>query len=66
MYVVFKGMDNTIARCKVRDPSVFNWHVFPQAVHKKKDEKGHILENILADFPLINKSFNLSYAGHDL
>jgi Ni,Fe-hydrogenase III large subunit/Ni,Fe-hydrogenase III component G len=66
MYVVFKGMENTIARCKVRDPSVFNWHVFSQAVQRKKDEKGGFLENILADFPLINKSFNLSYAGHDV
>jgi len=63
MYVVLKGMDNTMARCKVHDPSVFNWHVFPQAVQQKKDEK---VENILADFPLINKSFNLSYAGHDV
>lgn len=62
MYVIFKGMENTIARCKVRDPSMFNWHVFPLAVQQKSDE----FENILADFPLINKSFNLSYAGHDL
>lgn len=62
MYVIFKGMENTIARCKVRDSSVFNWHAFPLAVQRKSDE----LQNILADFPLINKSFNLSYAGHDL
>lgn len=55
MYAVFKGPGNTMARCKIRDPSTFNWHVFPKAVAK----------NILADFPLINKSFNLSYAGHD-
>lgn len=67
MYVIFKGMENTIARCKVRDPSIFNWHVFPKAVQRKSDEENdNFLENILADFPLINKSFNLSYAGHDL
>lgn len=67
MYVIFKGMDNTIARCKVRDPSTFNWHVFPKAVQRKQDDEDNKpIENILADFPLINKSFNLSYAGHDL
>ena len=67
MYVISKGMENTIARCKVRDPSAFNWHIFPQAVQRKPDnENDKFLENILADFPLINKSFNLSYAGHDL
>lgn len=69
VYVIFKGMDNTIARCKVRDPSTFNWHVFPKAVQLKQDqdnEDNKLLENILADLPLINKSFNLSYAGHDL
>lgn len=69
VYVIFKGMDNTIARCKVRDPSTFNWHVFPKAVQRKQDQENEdnkFLENILADFPLINKSFNLSYAGHDL
>jgi len=67
IYVIFKGMDNTIARCKVRDPSAFNWHIFPEAVRRKEDKANKkFLENILADFPLINKSFNLSYAGHDL
>jgi len=25
-----------------------------------------VLDNIVPDFPLINKSFNLSYSGHDL
>ena len=66
MYVVFKGPGNTIARCKVRDPSTFNWQVFPKAVVRKPAEKGTgSWENILADFPLINKSFNLAYAGHD-
>lgn len=67
-YWVMKGPGNSIFRCKVRDPSLFNWFVFPHTVVRKpKNGKnnGH-WENILADFPLINKSFNLSYAGHDL
>lgn len=56
IYSIFKGQEDTIFRCKLRDPSVINWHVFPKAVE----------DNQLSDFPLINKSFNLSYAGHDL
>ncbi|MCL6591688.1 MAG: NADH-quinone oxidoreductase subunit C [Firmicutes bacterium] len=50
------GEDNTIFRYKVRTPSFCNWPALCQAV------KG----NIVPDFPLINKSFNLSYAGNDL
>lgn len=66
VYYLVKGPENSIFRCKVRDPSVFNWHIFPQAVVRKRDASGTLRENLLADFPLINKSFNLSYAGHDL
>ncbi len=63
-YWVMKGPMNTIARCKVTGPSIINWFVFPKAVsrHTKTPET----VNILADFPLINKSFNLSYAERDL
>jgi len=43
-------------RHKVRDPSFCNWLAMEHAI------KG----NIVPDFPLINKSFNLSYAGNDL
>jgi Ni,Fe-hydrogenase III large subunit len=50
------GKDGTIHRCKVRDPSFVNWPAIQFAV----------LGNIIPDFPLINKSFNLSYAGTDL
>lgn len=69
-YWIMKGPHGGIYRCKVRDPSVFNWPALARAVVRKervpgKPEKGHY-ENILADFPLINKSFNLSYAGRDL
>ena len=77
-YWVMKGPGNTIFRCQPRDPSIFDWYVFPAAVERKekagekdsepKEKPGkskEYWENILADFPLINKSFNLSYAGHD-
>ncbi|HEY6897268.1 MAG TPA: NADH-quinone oxidoreductase subunit C [Rhodocyclaceae bacterium] len=48
--------DDRITRCHCHDPSWQNWPVLEHAV----------IGNIVPDFPLINKSFNLSYAGHDL
>lgn len=45
-----------ITRCKVVDPSWFNWPALPVAM----------ADTIVPDFPLANKSFNLSYAGNDL
>jgi Ni,Fe-hydrogenase III large subunit/Ni,Fe-hydrogenase III component G len=45
-----------IRRCHLHDPSWQNWPVLEHA----------IMGNIVPDFPLINKSFNLSYAGQDL
>ena len=48
--------DNRIERCHLHDPSWQNWPVLEHA----------ILGNIVPDFPLINKSFNLSYSGQDL
>ena len=45
-----------IARCHCHDPSWQNWPVLEHA----------IMDNIVPDFPLINKSFNLTYSGHDL
>jgi Ni,Fe-hydrogenase III large subunit len=47
---------NRISRCHLHDPSWQNWPVLEHAV----------IGNIVPDFPLINKSFNLSYAGQDL
>lgn len=47
---------NTIRRCHMRDPSWFQWPLLEAAVEG----------NIIADFPLCNKSFNCSYSGHDL
>ena len=45
-----------IERCHLRDPSWFQWPLLEAAVEG----------NIVADFPLCNKSFNCSYSGHDL
>ncbi|MGZ8266286.1 MAG: hydrogenase large subunit [Burkholderiales bacterium] len=45
-----------LRRVHAHDPSWQNWPVLERAV----------LGNIVPDFPLINKSFNLSYSGHDL
>jgi Ni,Fe-hydrogenase III large subunit len=50
------GADGAITRCHPHDPSWQNWPVLEHA----------IIGNIVPDFPLINKSFNLSYSGHDL
>ncbi len=50
------GEDGRIARCHPRDPSWFQWPLLEAAIEG----------NIVADFPLCNKSFNCSYSGHDL
>jgi Ni,Fe-hydrogenase III large subunit/Ni,Fe-hydrogenase III component G len=50
------GTKGMIRRCHCHDPSWHNWPVLEHA----------IMGNIVPDFPLINKSFNLSYSGHDL
>jgi Ni,Fe-hydrogenase III large subunit len=50
------GSDGRIERCHLRDPSWFQWPLLEAAIEG----------NIVADFPLCNKSFNCSYSGHDL
>jgi Ni,Fe-hydrogenase III large subunit len=45
-----------VERCHLRDASWFQWPLLEAAIEG----------NIIADFPLCNKSFNCSYAGHDL
>jgi Ni,Fe-hydrogenase III large subunit len=50
------GEGGAIRRCHAHDPSWQNWPLLEIAV----------IGNIVPDFPLINKSFNLSYSGHDL
>ena len=53
---IITGENGTLARYKIRTPSFCNWPALIHAVNG----------NILPDFPIINKSFNLSYAGNDL
>jgi len=50
------GADGNVERCHLRDPSWFQWPVLEAVIEG----------NIVADFPLCNKSFNCSYSGHDL
>jgi len=49
------GPENRLERCKIKDPSLNNWPALVEAVQG----------NIVPDFPVINKSFNLSYSGTD-
>ena len=48
--------DERVTRCHLRDPSWFQWPLLEAVIEG----------NIVADFPLCNKSFNCSYSGHDL
>ncbi|MGZ5081258.1 MAG: hydrogenase large subunit [Usitatibacter sp.] len=50
------GAGGRIRRCHAHDPSWQNWPLLEHAV----------MGNIVPDFPLINKSFNLSYSGADI
>ena len=50
------GADGNVERCHLRDPSWFQWPLLEAVIEG----------NIVADFPLCNKSFNCSYSGHDL
>ncbi len=55
-YWIMSGEDERPFRVKLRSPSYCNWPAVPFAVHG----------NIVPDFPLCNKSFNLSYSGCDM
>ncbi|MEI6533101.1 MAG: NADH-quinone oxidoreductase subunit C [Candidatus Roizmanbacteria bacterium] len=55
LYFVMTDSKGNVSRVAVRDPSFLNWPAVPYAV----------MGNIVPDFPLINKSFNLSYSGND-
>ena len=50
------GEDGRLARVHPRDASWFQWPLLEAAIEG----------NIVADFPICNKSFNCSYSGHDL
>ena len=56
LFMYMKIKDGVVDRFYVRDPSHINWQAFHTTIYK----------DIIADFPLINKSFDLSYAGNDL
>ncbi len=56
VYFIATDSVGAVTRVKVRDPSFLNWPVFPYLV----------TSDMVPDFPLINKSFNLSYSGNDL
>jgi Ni,Fe-hydrogenase III large subunit len=54
--VWLRVQDGRIERCRLRDPSWFQWPLLEAAIEG----------NIVADFPLCNKSFNCSYSGQDV
>ena len=56
VYRVEVGPSGKLTRCKIVDPSFLNWPALSVA----------LAGTIVPDFPLANKSFNLSYAGNDL
>ena len=55
-HVAVTDAQGRLARYKVKDPSFHNWFGLAMALRNGQ----------ISDFPLCNKSFNLSYAGHDL
>jgi Ni,Fe-hydrogenase III large subunit len=55
-HVLFTDEDGRLSQIKIKDPSFHNWHGLALAMR----------EGGISDFPLCNKSFDLSYAGHDL
>jgi Ni,Fe-hydrogenase III large subunit len=55
-HVAITDGEGKLQRYKIKDPSFHNWFALALAVRK----------NGISDFPLCNKSFNLSYCGMDL
>lgn len=56
LHWIMIGKNNSVYRYKIRTASFCNWKIIEQAV----------LNDIVADFPLVNKSLDLSYSGNDL
>ncbi len=56
VHIAVTGADSELLRYKIKDPSFNNWYMLAMAVRN----------NGISDFPLCNKSFNLSYCGNDL
>ena len=55
-HAVVTDSSGRIAACRIKDPSLHNWLALALAVRGEG----------ISDFPICNKSFNLSYCGHDL
>ena len=55
-HVAITNKQGSFARYKIVDPSFHNWTALAYALRSQE----------ISDFPLCNKSFNLSYCGHDL
>ncbi len=75
IYWLMKDKFGRIFRCQARDPSMLNWPALQAAVEPHQLDHDYIrrykppqksAESIVPDFPIINKSFNLSYSGNDL
>jgi Ni,Fe-hydrogenase III large subunit/Ni,Fe-hydrogenase III component G len=66
VYWLMQDKMNGIYRCKVRDPSMLNWPALRACALPRTVDDGERIETLVADFPLLNKSFSLSYAGNDL
>ena len=56
VHIAVTGSNSEFLRYKIKDPSFNNWYMLAMAVRN----------NGISDFPLCNKSFNLSYCGNDL
>ncbi len=56
VHTAITGASGELLRYKIKDPSFNNWYMLAMAVRN----------NGISDFPLCNKSFNLSYCGNDL
>ncbi len=56
VHIALTGANGELLRYKMKDPSFNNWYMLAMAVRN----------NGISDFPLCNKSFNLSYCGNDL
>ena len=56
MHYIETDAEGKIAHYKLQDPSLRNWFGLAQAVRN----------NAIYDFPICNKSFDLSYCGNDL
>ena len=56
VHIAITGVDGELLCYKIKDPSFNNWYMLAMAVRN----------NGISDFPVCNKSFNLSYCGNDL